>query len=201
MTDATAEAPAAAPATAAVPPGWEGLLDEGERILWQGRPSGRVRFLPRHIPQLLFGLFFAGFALFWMTMAAAMGGPRSGEPAVFQLFPLFGLPFLAVGLYMAGGHIFWAAHKRRHTNYTLTTRRGFIATEVMGRRTLESYPLESDPRLEESGAGDTVWFAQKRVATRTKHGTRSHDRPIGFELIEDGRKVYGLIRKARKGEA
>ena len=26
--------------------GWDGLLDEGEEILWQGRPDGRFVFKP-----------------------------------------------------------------------------------------------------------------------------------------------------------
>ena len=38
MSDATA-----IPAIA-TPPGWQGILDEGEQILWQGQPARGIRF-------------------------------------------------------------------------------------------------------------------------------------------------------------
>ena len=84
------------------PPGWEGLLDDDEEILWQGRPSGGVVVRGSDIFESVFGLFFAGFAIFWISMASSMGAPRNA-PGIFQLFPLFGLPFLAVGLHMVCG--------------------------------------------------------------------------------------------------
>ena len=58
----------------AQPEGGRGLLDPGERILWQGRPDGRLHFELGKLPQALFGLAFVGFALFWMVMVAQAGG-------------------------------------------------------------------------------------------------------------------------------
>ena len=52
---------------------WGGLLDEGEEILWQGRPNGELQLRPPNIAVAIFGMAFAGFALFWMMMAARPG--------------------------------------------------------------------------------------------------------------------------------
>lgn len=54
--------------------GWEGILADGEEILWQGRPSINMSNNSRRIPAMIFGLFFAGFALFWMVLASQAGG-------------------------------------------------------------------------------------------------------------------------------
>ncbi|QDC07832.1 aspartate carbamoyltransferase catalytic subunit [Oceanicola sp. D3] len=183
------------------PPGWEGLLDDDEEILWQGRPSAGVVVRGKDIFESLFGLFFAGFAIFWMSMASSMGTPRNA-PGIFQFFPLFGLPFLAIGLYMVFGKYFWKAYQRRHTNYTLTNKRGFIATEVLGTRKLKSYPLTDRLELEQSARGDTLWFATTTYTRRNKNGfKRSFTRRIGFELIENGAHVMGLARKALKEQS
>ena len=40
-------------------PGWEGILDKDETILWQGRPDGRFHVGGKGIAGGVFGLFFA----------------------------------------------------------------------------------------------------------------------------------------------
>ncbi|MBY6155197.1 aspartate carbamoyltransferase catalytic subunit [Vannielia litorea] len=178
------------------PPGWERLLDDDEEILWQGRPNGGVVVRSKDAFESLFGLFFAGFAVFWISMASSMR-PPSNAPFIFQIFPLFGLPFLAIGLYMVFGKYFWRAYVRRHTNYTLTNKRGFIATEVFGNRKLKSYPLTDRLELEQTAQGDTLWIASQQFTRRNKNGfNRTYTKRIGFELIEDGGRVMGLARKA-----
>ncbi|MEL6999598.1 MAG: hypothetical protein AAFP68_15160, partial [Pseudomonadota bacterium] len=75
--------------------GWAPYLDEGERLVWEGRPATGLRVRPSDLLQSGFGLIFFCFSVFWVTMAASSGG--AGEGGVFRLvFPLFGLPFVAV---------------------------------------------------------------------------------------------------------
>lgn len=49
------------------------------------------------------GLFIAGFGLFWTIMAAGItsAGSQMGAPGVVRIFPLFGLLFIAFGLFNA----------------------------------------------------------------------------------------------------
>ena len=169
--------------------GWEGILDTGETILWQGRPDGAVKWKIVHIFTFLFGLAFAGFALFWMIMAAQAGGG----------FWMFGLIHFSVGISIAVGPPFWNAWRRRHTWYTLSDRRAFIATDLplRGRR-LKSYPITDDTVLDfDRGDPATIYFDHEM--RRTKNGSRRVD--IGFERIEDGAEVYALFRKIQKGAA
>lgn len=168
--------------------GWEGLLDPGEEILWQGRPDGAVVFRPRNLMTFFFGLFFAGFALFWMIMASQAGG----------FFWMFGLIHFAVGAGISLGGIFGPAYKRRRTWYTLSSKRAFIATDLplLGKK-LKSYPITRDTVLEFSDeALASVHFAQKRK--RTKNG--SYLVPIGFDRISDGREVYRMMRDIQRND-
>jgi len=166
--------------------GWEDILDKDERIVWQGRPDGKVVFRIRNIFVFIFGLFFAGFAMFWMVMAASAGG----------FFWMFGLLHFSVGLGISLGAIFFSAFKRRRTWYTLTTRRAFIASNLpfAGRR-LRSYPIDADTVLElDDGDPPSIFFA-----TEMRQGKNSsYTARIGFERIDDGRKVYQKFRDVQE---
>lgn len=164
------------------PQGWASILDADEKILWQGRPDGTVTLRPRNIMMLIFGIFFAGFALFWMVMAFSAGGG----------FWMFGLIHFSVGVGIVFSAVFWGAFKRRRSWYTLTDKRAIIASDMplIGKR-LKSWPITSESVLElEQGPPDTVNFAE--TYKRTKNGSRRVS--IGFERIEEGRKVYRLMR-------
>jgi hypothetical protein len=171
-------------------PGWEGLLDPGERIVWQGRPDQGFDVPAREIPQVIFALFFAGFAVFWMSKAAQAGGG----------FWMFGLIHFSVGLGIAGKALFGTTLRRRRSWYTLTDRRAFIATDLpMKGRELKSYPLTPDsPVSYRAGPLATIHFARER---RTGDKGRIYTVNIGFERIADGEAVVALIRDAqRRGE-
>jgi len=72
----------------------------------------------------------------------------------------------------------------------------FIATDICGYRSLEDYVIESDAEIALTQEGDqqTVAFAERWV--RGSKG-RKQRRIIGFELLPDGREVYGLLRAIR----
>ncbi|MGR3492221.1 MAG: aspartate carbamoyltransferase catalytic subunit, partial [Shimia sp.] len=85
---------------------------------------------------------------------------------------------------------------RRHTWYTLTTRRAFIATDkpIVGRK-LSSYPLAPDTKIDFiDGPPDTIHFAEK--THRGDNGTTVT--PIGFERIDGGREVLRLMRGVQR---
>ncbi len=170
------------------PSGWEGILDEDEEVLWQGRPDNRIVFRMVYLLSGALGLFFAGFAVVWMVMVAQTGG----------FAWMFGLIHFSVGLAIGIGPPLWSAWTRRHTWYTLTDRRAFIATDLplRGRR-LKSYPIDDDTVLDyRDGDPPTVYFAHEM--RRTKNGSRRVD--IGFERIADGQEVYRLMRQVQRGQ-
>lgn len=167
-----------------VPEGWQGILDPGEKILWQGRPDTRVVFTLNQLPEIAFGLFFAGFALFWTVMATAMGG----------IFGLFGLPFLAVGLMILFKSNYIAAERRRYTHYTLTSRRAIIATAFpYAARKLKSYPIDAGSPLEFEDLGEVGSIIFSRI-TRTGQESGHTTTETGFERIADAHHVWALMR-------
>lgn len=74
-------------------------LKVGERVVWQARPLARVQKLAFWI--YLFAIPWTAFSVFWTVMAAA-GTETSSHPVSWLswAFPLFGLPFVFVGLGM-----------------------------------------------------------------------------------------------------
>ncbi|SMX37736.1 hypothetical protein [Maliponia aquimaris] len=170
------------------PPGWDGLLDPGERILWQGRPGTAVRLGGSDIFIMAFGTFFAGFALFWMVMASMAGG----------LFWLFGAIHFAVGLGILLWPVLGRPFVRRRTWYTLTDRRAFIARDLpLKGKSLKSYPITAENTLtfEDREPGSVIFASEWRRGKNGHYETR-----IGFHDIAEARAVYSLMRGIqRKG--
>lgn len=197
-----------------IPAGWEGILDDDESILWQGRPGGGVLWSDLLKFETFFGLFFAGFAVFWIYGAATMGRSvgTSGAGLIPMLFPLFGIPFVVVGLHMVVGRLFWDAYLRGQTWYTLSDKAAYIATETLGKRALKRYPFEDmvPPSLDDGQPG-SVWFAEelRTHTSRRRHSTargtsysgptrtRVTRIPVGFRRIDGARAVFRLINEHR----
>lgn len=171
-----------------VPEGWQGILDPGEKILWQGRPDTRVVFSLDQIPEILFGVFFAGFALFWIVMATWGAG----------FMGLFGMPFLAVGLMIIFKSNYLASERRRYTYYTLTARRAIIATAYpYSARKLKSYKISGNSPLEFEDLGDLGTIIFDRSVTRGRN-TGTVTTEVSFERIADARHVWSLMRQIQQ---
>lgn len=183
MTDTSQSSDARRPP---VPAGWDGLLAADEQILWQGRPDQAFHVSWVQVPLAIFGLFFAGFALFWMVMASQAGG----------VFWMFGLLHFGVGLSIVFSATLLETLTRRGTWYTLTNRNAFIATDLPFKgRGLETYPITPDTRLVlQDGTPGSVIFATE--IKRSKNASQSID--VGFRRIEDAAHVYHLMRDAQR---
>ncbi len=153
-------------------------LRDGEELWYAGTPA--AKYLARKMwPVALFGLFFGGFAAFWISAAAwgAWFGGGSGKPASgtgpFILFPLFGLPFLAVGLGMVTSPL-WVGRKAARTACCVTNQR---AMQIQCGRSIKvqswspSDLCEITKTLHSDGRG-TVLFAE-RYERGSKGGTRT----------------------------
>ena len=112
---------------------------------------------------------------------------------------MFGLLHFFVGLGVAFGATFWSAWRRRHTWYTLTDRRAFIATDIPFKgRSLKSYPITASTVLDyDSGNPASIMFNHEM--RRSKNGSYRVD--VGFERIENGAEVYRLMRDIQERQA
>jgi hypothetical protein len=121
------------------------------------------------------------FSIFWIAQAVQAGG----------VLWLFGLIFLYIGIRELRRPPRRPPDVPSGTFYTLTDRRAFIATDIGGRRDLKSYPIGRDTVIElVDGVPGSVYFSTGAAAD----GVRTSGRKIGFELVEDVRSVYALIR-------
>ena len=108
------------------------------------------------------------------------------------------MPFIIVGATAAFGPHLGDVYQRRHTWYTLTNRRAIIARNMFGRRSLDSFPITPETRLEAELENESnIFFAQDVTGDDGDTLTKK----IGFEMIDNGPSVHEIIRRVQRGEA
>jgi len=76
-------------------------LRRGERVVWEQRQIARVAYPAFAI--YLFAIPWTAFALFWTAIASAGASSMDDESGfIIWAFPLFGVPFILIGLAMLG---------------------------------------------------------------------------------------------------
>ena len=176
-------------------PGWEGILDEGEEILWQGRPAPGIDWRAMLNAHVFVGLFVAGFGVFWTIMAVSMmAGAGSGPPLLFRLvFPLFGEVFVFTAMRNVMKKPLDAYRRQKGTFYTLSNKAAYVATDIGGKRSLDRYLLADMDRLRlVDGAPGSVMFG-----TTSDQGRVPGSGEPGFLRLSDARDVFGRVRDAR----
>lgn len=183
------------PSSALSPALEQSLLRElvaGEHLLWRGQP--RSRKLTRGFGIWFFALPWTVFALVWETFAFLPWAAATKTPGFIQwsfgiVFPLFGIPFVALGLWMLWSPI-RAMRRAGTTVYGLTERR-LLRVVDGGDRQVDSVLLHQigpiDRREDRQGFGDL------RIQTHShidSEGDRTTER---FEVLG----VPGVARLER----
>ena len=163
-------------------------LDGGERLLWSGTPAAGAA-AQRALPAVMVGIPFTAFAAFWIIMASGItkGVPRTLGPWMF--FPLFGIPFLLVGLAVMLGPL-WVYLGAQKTVYAVTEKRALI---ILGGavQSFTSADIGEISRFERPDGSGSVFFASRSFTTSNGFTRQAR---IGFEGIPDVRQVEKLIR-------
>ena len=117
----------------------------GETILWEGAPEKGLLFMPQDWFLIPFSLFWLGFSLFWEVSAIASTGS--------WMMAIFGLPFVAVGLYLLIGRFLHRLLLRGKTYYIITDRSG---------NRIRLYPARdlppADIRIHRNGNGTILFY-------------------------------------------
>jgi hypothetical protein len=167
-------------------------LRSGERVIWTAQPiAGRAS--RGSWPIVVFGIFWTAFSVFWVV-AAGWGTSRSSTPGPFKLFPLFGVPFVLIGIGMLTSPI-WIKRRAAKTVYMITDQRAVILTEgLRGRTRVESFApaqLQSITREQNTdGSGDIIFETR---AWRDSDGDRRTQR-LGFFAVHDVKTVEEHVR-------
>jgi hypothetical protein len=184
-----------------LPPELARELSGGEQLLWHGRPVGGVRLRAGDAIQIPFSLLWAGFAVFWEATVITSGAPF--------FFVLWGIPFVAVGLYITVGRFFHDAWRRSRTAYAVTSERVVILSGGL-RPAVTSLRLATIPSLslaEHRGGVGTISFgggsAFAGLASGMMDGWPGVSRHLGprLELVPGARSVYETIEAAQRDAA
>jgi len=201
-------------------------LMSGENLLWSGQPDPNVWFAKEDLFAIPFSVFWLGFALFWewgaMTPMREMAvkTPKHVPPDAFTyfpyIFPLFGLPFVLIGLYMLFGRILVRRWKRKRTYYAVTDKRVMVLYK--GRRNDLRAKNISDVEdinksADASGRGTISFGAAGQMAYSpwasgmgaSMNWGRSGNQmlslmPLAFEDIPDAARVYELVSQKKLAE-
>ncbi len=90
-------------------------MTDSEYILWKGKPDSGIIFTDTDKALIPFSVFWLAFSVFWEVTALSAGAPG--------FFALFGLPFVAIGVYMLIGRFFADARRRAKTAYVVTNKK------------------------------------------------------------------------------
>ena len=128
----------------------EAELDPGEHLTWLAQPLGG-RLARQAVPAALFGGVWTLLAVLWTAGAAWGTGAAPADAGWFRWFPLFGLPFILVGLGLLLSP--WRAHRRAgRSAYVLTNRRALLFLGHSARRTEVRAFVVRDPASEPAQA-------------------------------------------------
>lgn len=115
---------------------WSPLLAAGETLRWEGRPAPRC-YTFRNWYHSLFGILLFLLSLYWLAIGIQLG-------AVYEMpwIPWIPAPFVAVGLYLALGHLVLARIEWEQVGYAVTERRVLVRRGLRGQR-IETLSLDS----------------------------------------------------------
>jgi Bacterial PH domain len=173
-------------------------LQGGESLLWSG-PANPGRSAMSALPAALFGIPFAGFAFFWMSTAYRgthnLANHHNTLTSGFSVFPLFGLPFLLIGLAMTLAPL-GVYLKGRSGVYAVTNRRVMLITGTTSRSVKSIIPTdiaEVDHRERPDGTGDVL--IRTNSVMRTNNGTTQIT--VGLYGVPNVKEVAGLVMNLR----
>ncbi|EKE25758.1 MAG: hypothetical protein ACD_5C00042G0003 [uncultured bacterium] len=103
----------------------EKVLDENEKVIWEGKPDFWPFFLGGTVPLTIFGIFWMGFMAIFIFTSFKTPGP-------FR-YVIFLMPHFWIGLGMLFGPAIYNYFVYRFTFYVITDRRVIFQAGIIGR--------------------------------------------------------------------
>lgn len=170
-------------------------LKPGETVVWAEQPDAG-KYMRQGFWLWLFFIPWTAFALFWMAGAAGFQFPNFSRG--WDLFPLFGIPFVLIGL---GGlsSPYWLRRKAANIVYAITDRRALTLEGSRSYTARTHYPnqLRRVTRKEHpDGSGDLVL----EITHYENSDGDARERKNGFFAISHVRKVEQLLEHLAASE-
>lgn len=173
------------------------LLSKDEKLLWSGQPRQGVVVRASDALMIPFSLLWGGFAFYWEYSVI-----NSDAPAFFVLW---GIPFVAIGIYMIVGRFFIEAKQRANIHYAVTSERVLIVSGLMSRKvkSLNLRTLSDLSLAEGKGSEGTISFGGGSPFSTLFSGFSGwpgmgqHLGP-SFDTISNAKTVFETIRDAQR---
>lgn len=168
-------------------------LTGDEYVIWKGAPVKGHLFTPQDLYMIPFSLMWCGFAVFWELSVIAADAPL--------FFKIWGIPFVAVGLYVVAGRFFVQAYMRKHTCYAITSKR--ILRIRKKQMDSLNYRLSPERRVSQNRDGSgTIWFGDAGTpAARSYQMMPGQAGRAGFvmEQIPEVNRVMQILAEQESG--
>ncbi len=179
-------------------------LGPDEQLLWSGQPKQGIVLRATDLFMIPFSLFWGGFAILWELMALSIFFTSEDAPPtpVAIIMPLFGIPFVLIGLYMIFGRFFIDAKRRARTFYGFSEQQVILVSGLFGRK-VKSLNLRtlSDLSLNEKADGTgTITFGPTHPMAALFGNMPWPGGPQAgpsFDMIPDAKDVYNRLREAQ----
>jgi hypothetical protein len=177
-------------------------LDREERVLWSGMPRQGFALHGSDVFLIPFSIFWAGFAFVWEAIAIFMLLQNPGQDPFMCIFPIFGLPFVMVGVYLLFGRFWIDARIRSRTYYGVTNKRIIIITGLLSRKvkSLALGTLTDLSLTEKSNGFGTITFGPTYPffwMFGSMQWPGMGFQRSSFDMISEVRRVYNIIRNAK----
>jgi hypothetical protein len=174
-------------------------LVHDECVLWTGRPDPAKHFTKADAFAIPFSLMWGGFAIFWEAAALASGP---------GFFAIFGLPFVAIGVYMIFGRFIYKARLKQRTLYAVTDRRVLQLVKRRRGDVLDAAFIDAIPAVNRDvgadGSGSVVfgggsgWSGQWANTGAPMFASNNMPAPLAFYDIPDAARVADLVTDLRR---
>jgi hypothetical protein len=183
-------------------------LSSDEKIHWVGKPDPSVIFNSSDLLAIPFSLMWGGFAIFWEWSALSIHDKVHGDGpgvAIGYIFPLWGIPFVCIGLYMIFGRFFYKAWKKSKTTYAVTNKRVLVVTQGFSQQVqaqfLDQIPV-INKTISSNGVGCLTFGNLGFSGMYANAGFgflagRYNQGVLGFYDIHEAEGVHQIINKLR----
>ena len=167
-----------------------------ETVTWADQPIPH-RLAMKTIPIVLFGIPWTAFSIFWIAAASGALFPNAERPDdmgwLMILLPLFGLPFVLVGLGLLSSP-FWAMRNARESAYVITNKRAILIEKDFGGMKILSFTPEQLREIERKeapdGTGDVIFMRELIIGSKGARRVKI----TGFLAVPNAKKVETLLR-------
>lgn len=173
------------------------VLQEGESVVWLGRPMAGHLLRYQMLPGLLFfGAWYGVLGWAWVIprITAAMNARESSVAPLNWFDFVFMIPFVIGPLVLIGFEVRRRLRMGRIGHYIVTNRRAMVldpGASLSAIRLVEYGPMSLDPvKVKDHGSWGHIFFG----APRTRKSNEKQNLIYGFVGVEHPRKVADIIK-------